>query len=188
VGTALRPRGGPLPWQIIHDGVVGDIEEHKTRLFLHSDVVGKIERRSKESALRRREDMGLLLGERAKDLEGDEYAVAMDLLTGPLDASPVSVRFKMEGLIQVAQGLDDLDYPYVIVGWYHTHLDLGCFLSDKDMKTQRGGFPHPHQVAVVVDPMRGEAGAFANGTDGPGSLWAVMESYDGWEPPKEQGI
>ena len=172
-----------MPWKIAHQGVVGDLDEHLARLYLHDDVVSSMAKRSMAGALRRREDMGLLLGELAMDPEGMGYTVAMDLLTGPLEASPVSVKFKLEGLIQVARGLDDLDYDYVIVGWYHTHLDLGCFLSEKDLRTQRGGFPHPHQVAVVVDPMRDEAAAFANGSEGPGSLSALMSSYQDWAPP-----
>jgi hypothetical protein len=180
VGRAPRPIGGPLPWEIAHHGAVGNIEESKPRLYLAGKVVDEMSRRSREGAIRRREDMGLLLGDWALDGNDEPYAVAMDLLTGPLDAGPVSVRFKLEGLIKVAQDLDDLEYPYIIVGWYHTHLDLGCFLSDKDIKTQEGGFPHPHQVAVVVDPMREQAAAFANGTEGAGSIWAVMESYTQW--------
>jgi len=180
VGRAPRPVGGPLPWEIAHHGVVGNIEEIKPRLYLAEGVVEDIHRRSREGAVRRHEDMGLLLGDWALDANDDPYAVAMDLLTGPLDASPVAVKFKLEGLMKVARDLDDLEYPYVIVGWYHTHLDLGCFLSDRDIKTQKGGFPHTHQVAVVVDPMRKQAAAYANKPGEPGSIWAVMESYTEW--------
>lgn len=187
VGRAPRPVGGPLPWEIAHHGVVGNIEESKPRLYLAEKVVDDIDRRSREGAIRRREDMGLLLGDWAMDDEEDSYAVAMDLLTGSLEASPVAVKFKLEGLMKVAHDLDDLEYPYVIVGWYHTHLDLGCFLSDKDKKTQEGGFPHTHQVAVVVDPMRKEAAAFANRPGSPGSIWAVMESYTEWGGVERQG-
>ena len=125
--------------------------------------------------------MGLLLGDWALDPNDTPYAVAMDLLTGPLESGPASVRFKREGLVEVARGLDALAYPYVIVGWYHTHLGLGCFLSERDIRTQRGGFPHQHQVAVVIDPVRGEAAAFANSSEGPGTVRAVMASYREWE-------
>jgi hypothetical protein len=115
VGRAPRPVGGPLPWGIAHHGVVGNIEESKPRLYLSEKVVDEMNRRSREGAIRRREDMGLLLGDWALDADNDPYAVAMDLLTGPLDASPVAVKFKLEGLMKVAHDLDDLKYPYVIV-------------------------------------------------------------------------
>ena len=100
VGRAMRPVGGPLPWEIAHHGVVGNIEESKPRLYLAKKVVDTMTRRSREGAIRRREDMGLLLGDWALDADDDPYAVAMDLLTGPLDASPVAVKFKLEGLMR----------------------------------------------------------------------------------------
>jgi len=150
-------------------------------LYLHADVMASIARRAHEGALRRREDMGLLIGDWARDDEGRIYAVAWDMPSGPLEASPVSVRFTPEGLAQVARELDGQDRSYVIVGWYHSHLDLGVFMSDRDLLTQRGGFPHPHQVAMVVDPMRGTAGAFANGPLGPGTLPIGFASFEKWD-------
>ena len=150
-------------------------------LYLHVEVIATIARRAQEGALRRREDMSLLIGDWARDEEGRIYAVAWDLPTGPLEASPVSVRFTPEGLNQVARELDSQDRAYVIVGWYHSHLDLGVFMSDRDLRTQRGGFPHPHQVALVIDPMRSKAGAFANGPAGPGTVAARFGSFDRWD-------
>jgi proteasome lid subunit RPN8/RPN11 len=174
--TAPRPETGPdLPWRLEVPA------ESLPRLYIHTEVVATIARRAHEGALRRHEDLGLLIGDWARDLEGEVYAVAREMPTGPLETSPVSVRFKPEGLTQVARELDGQEMPYVVVGWYHTHLDLGVFMSDRDMQTQRGGFPHAHQVAVVVDPMRDLAGAFANGPKGPGTEPCIMASYQTWE-------
>ncbi len=41
-----------------------------------------------------------------------------------------------------------------IVGWWHSHPDFGCFLSDTDLHTQEFFFPESYQVALVVDPIR----------------------------------
>ncbi len=41
-----------------------------------------------------------------------------------------------------------------IVGWWHSHPDLGCFLSITDLKTQQHFFPESYQVALVIDPIR----------------------------------
>jgi proteasome lid subunit RPN8/RPN11 len=125
--------------------------------------------------------MALLIGDWARDEEGRVYAVAWDMPTGPLEASPVSVRFTPDGLVQVAKELHGQDRPYVVVGWYHSHLDLGVFMSDRDIRTQRGGFPHHHQVALVVDPMRGLACAFANGPLGPGTEPCRFASFQEWD-------
>ncbi len=170
-----RPEEQALNWETAGPA------EGPPRLYLRRDVQDLMMARSREALQARREDMGLLVGDWARDADGLVYAVAWDLLTGALEASPVSVRYSPEGLVEVARGLDAQRAEYVIVGWYHTHLDLGVFMSDRDLRTQRGGFPHGHQVAVVVDPHRKVAGAFANGRGGPGTEPCRLVAYAEWE-------
>jgi proteasome lid subunit RPN8/RPN11 len=122
-----------------------------------------------------------MVGDWARDGDGQVYSVAWELLTGPTEASPVSVRYSPEGLAAVARGLDGQRGDYVVVGWYHSHLDLGAFMSGRDLRTQRGGFPHEHQVAVVVDPVRDQAAAFANGPAGAGTEPCRFSVCDEWE-------
>ena len=43
-----------------------------------------------------------------------------------------------------------------IVGWWHSHPGIGCFLSSTDFRTQEFFFPESYQVALVVDPIREE--------------------------------
>ncbi|MFX0021174.1 MAG: Mov34/MPN/PAD-1 family protein [Candidatus Hermodarchaeota archaeon] len=43
-----------------------------------------------------------------------------------------------------------------IVGWWHSHPNLGCFLSSTDLLTQKYFFPNEYQVALVIDPVRNE--------------------------------
>ncbi len=40
------------------------------------------------------------------------------------------------------------------LGWWHSHPNFGCFLSSIDLATQQAIFPDPHEVALVVDPIR----------------------------------
>lgn len=175
--AAERPQEGPdPPWE-----PTTTEDDGPPRLYIQGDVMATIARRAHEGALRRREDMGLLIGDWARDPQGRVYAVAWGMPTGHLEASPVSVRFSTKGLAQVARELDGQETSYLVVGWYHSHLDLGVFMSDRDLRTQRGGFPHRHQVALVVDPMRGVAGAFANGPQGPGTEAVAFASYSTWE-------
>ena len=47
-----------------------------------------------------------------------------------------------------------------IVGWWHSHPDFGCFLSNTDLTTQKYFFPESYQVALVVDPIRDELGFY----------------------------
>jgi proteasome lid subunit RPN8/RPN11 len=43
-----------------------------------------------------------------------------------------------------------------IIGWWHSHPNLGCFLSSTDLLTQKYFFPKEYQVALVIDPVRNE--------------------------------
>lgn len=54
----------------------------------------------------------------------------------------------------------------VVVGWFHSHPDLGAFFSGTDRRTQAGFFQHPFSLGWVVDPVRGEQAWFC----GPASL------------------
>jgi len=49
-------------------------------------------------------------------------------------------------------------YPGLeIVGWYHTHPDLGVFYSSDDVIVHSAAFVLPWHVGLVIDPIRGEA-------------------------------
>ena len=48
----------------------------------------------------------------------------------------------------------------IIVGWYHSHPNYGCFLSSIDVQTQRSFFSNPNHVALVIDPIRTELKLF----------------------------
>lgn len=48
----------------------------------------------------------------------------------------------------------------LIVGWQHTHPNLGVFLSGYDLFIHRHFFPEPWQIALVVDPVAGEFGFY----------------------------
>jgi len=48
----------------------------------------------------------------------------------------------------------DAEFPEKqIVGWYHTHPNLGVFLSEDDRFIHQHFFSQPWQIALVVDPI-----------------------------------
>jgi proteasome lid subunit RPN8/RPN11 len=52
-------------------------------------------------------------------------------------------------------------YPDLkLVVWYHTHPDLGVFLSGNDRRTKQITYPLWYQVAIVIDPIKKEIGFF----------------------------
>lgn len=66
-------------------------------------------------------------------------------------------------------GIDSDDDP--IVGWWHTHPDLGAFFSGTDRHTQERAFRSPWHLGLVIDPIRGELALFS----GPDSLDVVRQ-------------
>jgi proteasome lid subunit RPN8/RPN11 len=44
----------------------------------------------------------------------------------------------------------------MVVGWYHSHPNLGAFFSGTDRSTQRSFFAHAYSVGLVIDPVRHE--------------------------------
>jgi proteasome lid subunit RPN8/RPN11 len=49
---------------------------------------------------------------------------------------------------------------HLVVGWYHSHPNLGVFFSSTDRYTQRAFFNRAYSVGLVVDPVRNEEAWF----------------------------
>ena len=75
----------------------------------------------------------------------------------------------------------------MVVGWYHSHPNLGAFFSSTDRATQRAFFNQPYSVGLVVDPIRGEEawfiGADAASVRG-GSVLGTSLTLPCGDPPK----
>ena len=129
-------------------------------VFVEARAAREVEAQVKEGQSKGHEVLGLLAGDRFRTPGGAVIAVATAAVTSPLSATSAHVRFEPTKFDELARSLDGLDFDFVIVGWYHSHLDHGCFLSPTDMSTQRRYFAAPHQFGWVLDPLRREAAAF----------------------------
>jgi len=69
------------------------------------------------------------------------------------DSTGVSLRMGTDvwESARMKAGADDS-----VIGWYHSHPNLGAFFSGTDRRTQRAFFNHPHCVGLVIDPVRNE--------------------------------
>jgi len=102
------------------------------------------------------EVMGILLGDFP-----DEYTVRVfDVFSMPQSASGVSVEAIDEKFQSRMQSLlAQVGRSEAVVGWYHSHPGLGCWLSSTDLETQRM-FEKQNEraVAVVLDPVQSVKG------------------------------
>jgi proteasome lid subunit RPN8/RPN11 len=109
---------------------------------------------------------GLLLGRvyqdesRARDSNG-----ALTVLTDSIpskDYRNSSVSLEMGTEVWNRLG-DPAAAGKVVVGWYHSHPNLGAFFSGTDRGTQRAFFNHHYSIGWVIDPFRDEQKVFCGG-------------------------
>ena len=104
---------------------------------------------------------GLLLGEPLVERVGDAEPLAVFLRAAVPglddDATEYSLRLNA-GVWDAARAA--LAPGEVVVGWFHSHPDIGAFFSGTDRRTQAGFFGHPFSVGWVIDPVRREQAWF----------------------------
>jgi proteasome lid subunit RPN8/RPN11 len=55
---------------------------------------------------------------------------------------------------------EHIDKGKSVIGWYHSHPNLGAFFSSTDRATQKAFFNNPFSLGVVIDPVRFEVQSF----------------------------
>jgi proteasome lid subunit RPN8/RPN11 len=113
------------------------------------------------------EQGGLLLGEVFAE-DDDPAATRVILVTQAVpsrDFDSTGMSLRMEAGVW-SDARARLGARELVVGWYHSHPDLGAFFSGTDRRTQRAFFPHAYSVGWVVDPLRGEAAVFVGAESG----------------------
>ena len=130
-------------------------------LFIAESAAETMIQAADDDAMRDSETMGLMIGRTHRDDSG-EYAVVERVITSDRIADSDGVRFDPEGMSKLIDGVDGMSEGERIVGWYHSHLGCGCFMSDTDVSTQHSVFGRGMGFAVVIDPLRGEFAVFDN--------------------------
>jgi len=128
-------------------------------LIAHLDVYSAMHEHAASSLPN--ETGGFLLGYVAFDPRRGSWHIEVDEMVPvePLSQDPVHFSFSWRDGDRVRTYRES--QRKALVGWYHTHPDLGVFLSETDLeKTHRVLFGEPFQLALVYDPVRLRAGYF----------------------------
>ncbi len=113
------------------------------------------------------EQAGILLGRAYRDPSGTVYTVLTAAV--PVDdteASIAQVKLRASSWPSIWRELLQ-DSEQEMVGWYHSHPGYGIYMSATDQNTQNNYFSAQWQIAVIVDPVRREFGAFAGNSADP---------------------
>lgn len=109
-----------------------------------------------------REVGGILLGSFVQTSRGAATRVQDMDIADSNEASLTHITFTHAAWEGIHAGLDQRDDDLAIVGWYHTHPGFGPFLSAHDRFIQENFFPHPLQIALVLDPVQRSFSVFGS--------------------------
>lgn len=103
------------------------------------------------------EQIGFLIGELSS-----EGLVIRNAISGEGDADGSCSIMSTACLARIADDVLNGRVSGKIVGWYHSHVGAGVFMSETDVQTQiRLQQFSPHVVALVIDTVAKEFGVFS---------------------------
>nr|MDO8086507.1 hypothetical protein [Candidatus Sigynarchaeum springense] len=125
-------------------------------VYIQKHILDEIEARCKNNKY---EIIGMLVGNAFK-YKGKEYVLINGFLFSEMiETSPIFTQV-IDGAVGEMSTKKDKEYPgSIITGWWHSHPNLGVFLSSVDIKTMEM-FNKGFHVALVVDPIRSERAFF----------------------------
>lgn len=102
---------------------------------------------------------GLLIGRIFKMDDAERYLIHMDDIVASknFENSPVSLKMDPD-IWREANAL--LSKDQAVVGWYHSHPNLGVFFSGTDRQNQKASFSQNFHLGLVYDPVRDETALF----------------------------
>jgi proteasome lid subunit RPN8/RPN11 len=107
---------------------------------------------------------GMLLGEVFRDEDG---RIALDILHAipALGAKQEPTYYKLtdEAWDHICKVRDEIDPDMLILGWYHSHPNLGAFYSGTDRASQKAFYNRPWNLGLVIDPYRHDLALFLGG-------------------------
>lgn len=134
-------------------------------IFVRRSVLEKIQAHLQNNV--QVEQGGLVLGQAFVDMAlGATFLVVHDALPA-LDGieTPTFFGYTTASWQTLTPQLQQMDADWTLLGSYHSHPDMGVFLSATDLDTQEDVFSADWQLALVIDPVRDEIGFFV-GKDG----------------------
>ena len=111
---------------------------------------------------------GWLIGTWREDqITGEEYIVVERCLPAVYARrGSAYLTFTQDSQVAMFETMEEKFPDKELVGWYHTHPKMSVFLSTYDLFLHNSFFPHPWQVALVMEPHTNLAGFFVRDREG----------------------
>jgi proteasome lid subunit RPN8/RPN11 len=130
-------------------------------IFVTQEVLSEVQQHLKSGGAH--EHAGFLLGNRHRCPESGRGFVLIDnrVEAQYTQTTPLSVTFTFDTWARFKDELENKFRGKMAAGWYHSHPNLGVFLSPDDTGLHGQWFNQPFMSALVIDPIRCEGGFFA---------------------------
>ena len=123
---------------------------------------------------------GLLIGNVISSIDLNSSIVAIRIVdafaSSDFDSTSVSLSMNPNIWQRANEYCDNNTF---VVGWYHSHPNLGAFFSGTDRKTQKDFFFHNYSLGLVVDPIRNEECWFRGSDSEAVSQGFIKENFSG---------
>jgi len=148
----LQAFGVGRPWRTL-----GSLHPDAVLVVVWESLLAEIVEFSERD--RSREIGGFLLGGLFEH-EGEYVELRHFIPAVDVRSQSASLTFTHDTWSALTRDAERLYPDDVVVGWQHTHPNMGIFLSEKDLFIHRHFFSQPWQIALVVDPVKQELGFF----------------------------
>ncbi len=145
--TDVSPKLDLLPWSSAHETTVVDVSPQA-----YQQAMAHLKHQSIEQG-------GLLIGRAwanplpSKDTQVARVEILEAIASLNSDATEYSLKMSADVWDAANRRIAELAEPHLrIVGWFHSHPNLGAFFSATDKATQAAFFNQPYSVGWVIDP------------------------------------
>ncbi|HSH03930.1 MAG TPA: Mov34/MPN/PAD-1 family protein [Anaerolineae bacterium] len=146
------------PWNRYTHWQYGHLPQHQPRTLIHQTALAQLQAHANSDL--NVELGGVLLGH-AYQHNGQLFTEVLAALPATSeDNGPVHFTFTGDAWSQIHQDKAAYYPKLAIVGWFHTHPDLGVFYSNDDVVVHSAAFVLPWHVGIVIDPCRQDMGLF----------------------------
>ncbi|GAB4304751.1 MAG: hypothetical protein Fur0025_46610 [Oscillatoriaceae cyanobacterium] len=158
--------------------------EYIKRVYIKADALDNLT--AHLSSNLRVEQGGILFGNAYEDPAQGIYVEITAAVAAPATiGTGAHLEFTPDSWLGI---MDDARHQHPrqnIVGWYHSHPNIGVFMSGTDMRTQQAFFYHPWCLSIVYDPVRLDIGYFLgeNAQSVQPVIWPHRMAVRGTEPP-----
>lgn len=147
----------PMPEAKRRGRRMGSVYDDAPTILINENVLEQIFEFSEQDL--RRETGGFLIGT-ASEKPRSHVEVRHFVPAVGARSKAASLTFTHDAWATMRREVDERFPDDAIVGWQHTHPNIGIFLSGYDMFIHRHFFSEPWQIALVVDPVKREFGFF----------------------------